>query len=105
MLDLSSYEEYRSANPVGDLEHFLFARTGEWAAVTSDGDYALLGGIGAFTADIMRALQYDREKVLLQFVADWHTQGNNGASVEWVPKLLDHVLGAGKGSHVWPVAR
>jgi hypothetical protein len=101
VVDLCSYDDYRGANASGALEHFLFGLEGDWGAVTSDGEYALLGGTPSFAAAVIEALGYEQERVVRAFVSDWRAAGKAGASVAWVPSVLDHVLGAGEGSRAW----
>jgi hypothetical protein len=95
LLELRSYEEYRS-RPNDDaviLEHFLFAPTAEWGLVTSDGQYAVLGGSVEFVRSVRDTLAYDQEHVVRAFVSDWEEMARIGATVDWVPNLLRHVLG------------
>lgn len=101
LVDLSSYDEYVGANPAGTLEHFLYGIGGDWGLVTSDGEYALLGGNEAFVASFADALGYDQDLALKTFIYDWREAEQAGASVGWVPILLDHVLGPGQGRRAW----
>lgn len=101
LVDLRNYEDYSSFEDASNLEHFLFAPTGEWGLVTSDGAYALIGGTETFVADIRDQLAYEPEETVRRFVSDWRDAEKEGASVEWVPTLLDHVFGVGEGSRQW----
>jgi hypothetical protein len=105
LVDLGSFDDYRGANKVGNLEHFLFGMSGEWAAVTSDGEYALVAGDEPFVREVAAALDYDQDQVLRSFISDWREAGGAGASVQWVPALLDHILGEGEGSRAWAARR
>lgn len=101
LVDLGSYDDYRLAEGASALEHFLFAPGGEWGLVTSDGEYALVGGQPTFIADLRDRLSYDQEAVIRSFVSEWREAGQAGASIEWVPPLLDQVLGPDKGLERW----
>lgn len=105
VVSLSSYDDYRRANAVGTLEHFLFGSDGAWGVVTSDGEYALVGGDRPFIDAVTTALAYDQEATVRAFVADWREAEEAGASVEWVPRLLEHVLGPEQGAQLWPAPR
>lgn len=101
LVDLHNYEDYRPSGGSRNLEHFLFAPNGEWGLVTSDGEYALVAGTAPFMANLQDSLGYDQEHVLRAFISDWRESARAGASVEWVPVLLDHVLGEDKGFRLW----
>jgi hypothetical protein len=103
--DLTSYDEYRNANPVYPLEHFLYAPSGAWGLVTFHGEYALVAGSDRFIADLARRLEYDETRAVNAFVRDWRAAGEAGASTEWAVPLLDHVLGRGVGDPAWRGAR
>lgn len=101
LVDLHRYEDYRHGNGSAPLEHFLFAPQGEWGLVTSDGEYALVGGAPDFVADLRECLNYDAEETLRAFISDWREIGLASGSVEWVPTLLRHVFGAEEASRRW----
>jgi hypothetical protein len=90
---------------VHPLEHFLFAPRGEWGVVTSHGQHAVVGGTQGFIGDVRARLRYDEAATVRAFVADWTEMAEAGATVDWVPVLLDHVLGAGHGRRVGERAR
>jgi len=69
--------------------------------VTSDGQYAVVGGAASFVADLRESLGFDQEAALQAFVRDWRETGRAGGSVEWIPRLLDHVFGPGEGLRLW----
>jgi hypothetical protein len=98
--DHDGYEMKDGRHPF--LEHFLYSPGGEWGVVTSRGSaFALVGGSEEFIATVRGRLAYDEERVVREFVSDWRELETGGASVDWVPVLLDHVLGAGEGSRRW----
>lgn len=98
---LNDYDDYRLVDGVVRLEHFMFGRDGEWGVVTSDGEYALIGGGPQFAATVRDRLGYDEDAVVRSFVAEWRAAGQAGASVGWVPQLLGHVLGREEGPRRW----
>lgn len=105
LVDLRNYDDYASFEDASNLEHFLFAPTGAWGLVTSDGEYALIGSSKTFAADIRDQLSYEPEETVRRFVSDWREAEQEGATVEWVPTLLDHVFGVGEGSKRWSGSR
>jgi hypothetical protein len=100
-VDLQDYADYRGVDDALSVEHFLFSPTGGWGVVTSDGEYAVIGGDTSFVDDVRRRLGYEDEIVLNAFVTKWRELEQAGAVVHWVPKLLDHVLGRGEGRRRW----
>jgi len=102
LVDVRSYDDYRyDDDGFLIIEHFLFAPRGEWGLVTSHGEYAIVAGTETFIDDLRSALGYDEVRALGDLVSDWREIGHGGGSVEWVPRLLNHVLGAGKGPRLW----
>jgi hypothetical protein len=100
LIALDDYATYRALSGQ-TLEHFLFDAGGEWGLVTADGGYALLGGSGAFSERVRHALGYDQHSVMCAFVKDWREEQTEGARVDWVPTVLDHLLGPGQGTVRW----
>jgi hypothetical protein len=90
-VDLGSYESYVADLPAGAVGGLLFAPRGEWGVVTSALDYALVGGPPPFVAAIRRTLEYDEPAALERFVAEWQELADVGATIDWLPRLLDHV--------------
>ncbi len=102
LVDLTRYDDYRSGGEASTLEHFLFAPGSEWGLVTSDAEYALLGGGAAFIATVRSLLQYDEDRVVRQFLSDWREMTRAGAHGAWVPTMLNHVFGPRSAWRRWP---
>lgn len=100
LVRLGDYEDYSSTAGDTDVEHFLFAAGGEWGVVTSDGEYAVVGGSEQMVSHLREALRYDQESVLQSFIRNSREMAAAGGATAWVPLLLQHVMGAEEAGRI-----
>jgi hypothetical protein len=102
VVDLGSYSDYKAFASAAIVEHFLFSPEGRWGLVTSDGEYALVGGAESFIDNLRGLLQYNELDTTSLFVSDWREIAKTGADAAWVHDVLEHVFGHARAQELWP---
>ena len=102
LVDLDSYADYKPETGADNLEHFLFSPEGKWGLVTSDGQYAVVGGDERFIAVLRAHSPQDEDQMVRAFVRDWREVEQSGGSVAWMPELLEHIFGSERARELWP---
>jgi hypothetical protein len=83
------------------LTHALLSPSGSWAFVTTFEQYAIGGGGETFMDDVLTRLPVDRDEMAEAFARDMRAFGREGATVEWVPRVLENVYGSARARELW----
>lgn len=102
LVALDDFLEYRSKPDALILEHLLYSPRGTWGLVTSDGEYAAVGGSQSFVDTLRRHLPEQETEAVKALIRDSREAGRDDDHVErWLRPLVGHVYGENRAMNLW----
>jgi hypothetical protein len=85
--------DWESYDTLDLLSNALCSPTGQWAAIISTEDHALVGGTNTFIQCLAREWPDDIEAGVQAFLTTWAWYADHGSDIGWLPDLLAYVEG------------